>query len=279
MGYETIEVIRVAGSLGAEARGADLSQPLSDACFSELHDALMAHHLIFLRDQRLSDEQQLAAASRFGEVAVYPLLEVLGVERPLETIEDSQDSPPSADQWHTDVTWIEAPPKLAFLNALTIPEYGGDTMWTNTIASYEELSPVMRRMLDGLQVHHDLGEGFFERVDAKAGAEIGAKVRRELKPGADHPLVRTHPVTGRKALFLAKGFMQHVVGMNADESEMLLRFLFEHATQPRFGVRWKWRVNDLAIWDERCTMHHALPDHFPQLRRMRRCTVVGDVPV
>jgi taurine dioxygenase len=278
MGTETLEVTRLAGPLGAEVDGVDLSKPLSETGFSELHDALMSHQVIFLRDQQLSDEEQLALAGRFGEVAVYPVLEVLGVDRPLETIEDSPDSPPSADQWHTDVTWIRTPPKVALLSAVEIPEFGGDTLWLSTIAAYEALSPVMRDMLDGLRVHHDLGAGFYERVEAKSGPEIGERVRRGLEPGADHPLVRTHPVTGRKALFLAKGFMQHILGMNRDESDLLLDFLFAHATQPRFQVRWKWRVGDLAIWDERCTMHHALPDHFPQRRRMRRCTVVGDVP-
>ena len=278
MGYETIELTRVAGSLGAEVGGVDLSSELSQRCFDELHDALMAHHVLFLRDQSLDDEQQLAFAGRFGEIAVYPVVELLGGHRPLETIEDSEQSPPSADQWHTDVTWIPTPPKLGFLSALEIPEYGGDTLWANSFAAYEALSPVMREMIDPLRVHHDLDENFFGRVEAKAGPEIGARVRSELDHGADHPLVRTHPVSGRKALFLAKGFMQYVVGMNPDESRMLLDFLLDHATQPRFQVRWRWRENDFAIWDERCTLHHALPDHFPQVRRMRRCTVVGEVP-
>jgi len=273
-------VKRLTGTLGAEVSGLELAKPLGAAQRAALNECLLAHRVLFLRGQQaLGDDEHLAFASGFGELSVYPILKLLGIDRPLEVIEDAEDNPPSADEWHTDVTWIERPPKIAILAALVIPEYGGDTLWADTCAAYEALSPVMREMIDGLRVRHGLGEDFLERVAAKGGQALADRVRDELVHEVEHPLVRSHPETGRKALFVAGGFMQQIVGMEPAESDLMLDFLMRHATQPRFQCRWQWRVGDVAIWDERCTLHHALPDHYPQKRRMRRCTVDGDRPV
>ncbi len=208
MGYDTITVRRVAGALGAEVEGVDLSKPLDDRQFGEL----------------------------------------------------------------------ERPPKVAILCAQLVPEYGGDTLWASTQAAFDALSPVMQEMLSGLRVRHGLGESFWSRVRSKLGPELTAKVQERIDPEVVHPLVRTHPQTGRRTLFVAGGFMLGIEGMERAESELLLDFLMRHATQERFQVRWRWREGDVAIWDERCTVHHVLPDHFPQRRRVRRCTVDGDRP-
>lgn len=269
---------KISGALGAELRGIDLREELDEAGFKALEQAILEHHVVFLRDQPLSDEQHLALAQRFGPLSLYPLIQALGGEIALETIEDSADSPPKAAHWHTDVTWIPEPPKLGILCAQEIPPYGGDTIWANLHVAYDALSPLMQQRIDGLCVYHDTGEGYWTDVERELGAEKTREIRAKMAAGAEHPLVRTHPVTGRKALFVAGYFMQRVVGMNEAESRMLLDFLMRHACEPRFQCRWRWQVHDLAIWDERCTMHHALSDHFPQRRRMRRCTVDGERP-
>lgn len=279
MGYETLTARRIAGPLGAEIEGVDLSKPLEERQFAELNDALLSHQVLFLRGQQGMDEAaHLDFAGRFGALSVYPVLKALGGDQALETIEDSEESPPGADTWHTDVTWIERPPKVGILTALVVPEYGGDTLWASTTAAYEALSPVMRELISGLSVRHGLTEDFWSRVRDKAGEELCARARAKIEPEVEHPLVRTHPETGRRALFVAGGFMLGIQGMAPDESALLLDFLMRHATQERFQVRWRWREGDVAIWDERCTLHHALPDHYPQHRKVRRCTVDGDRP-
>ena len=172
MEYQTLSLQRVSGALGARVEGVDLSQPLAAPQWEEFQAALREHHVLFLRDQSVGEERQLEFASGFGTVGVYPVLKLLGIDKPLETIEDSEESPPGADTWHTDVTWIECPPKVAMIVALDIPEYGGDTMWANMHAAYDALSGTMREMLDGLRCVHGLGEDFYSRVEAKAGAPL-----------------------------------------------------------------------------------------------------------
>jgi len=278
MTSSTVRAEKIAGSLGAELHGLDLREPVCDDDFAALEQAILTHHVVFLRDQPLSDAQHLALAERFGKISLYPINAALGDELALETIEDSEDNPPKADHWHTDVTWIPEPPKLGILSAQEIPAYGGDTLWANLHAAYEALSPLMRERIDGLSVYHDAGASFWAGVAVALGEEKSREIRAKVAAGAEHPLVRTHPVTGRRALFVAGYFMQHILEMHEDESRMLLDYLMGHATQARFQCRWRWRPHDLAIWDERCTLHLALPDHYPQVRRMRRCTVDGERP-
>lgn len=279
MGYATLSARRIAGALGAEIEGVDLGAPLDEAQFVELNDALLEHQVLFLHGQgALDDEGHLAFARRFGELSVYPIVRALGGDQALEVIEDREDSPPGAAQWHTDVTWIERPPKVAILAAQVIPPYGGDTLWTSTRAAWEALSPAMQELLSGLRVRHGLKDDFWNQVRAKAGEELAARARAQIDPEVVHPLVRTHPENGSRSLFVAGNFMLGIEGMRDEESDLLLDFLMEHAIRERFQVRWRWQAGDVAIWDERCTMHHALPDHYPQHRKMRRCTVDGDRP-
>jgi taurine dioxygenase len=279
MGFQTLTASRVAGALGAEIEGIDLSQPLGDEQFAELNSALLENQVIFLRGQQsLDDEGHLAFAGRFGKLSVYPLVKASGGSLALETIEDKEGSPPGADRWHTDVTWIKEPPKVAVLCAQIIPEYGGDTLWASTTAAYEALSPVMQKLCSTLNVRHGLDDGFWAKVRSKAGEQFYERARAEIEAEVRHPLIRTHPETGRKSVFLAGGFMLGIEGMTEAESDLLLEFLMRHATQERFQVRWRWQEGDVAIWDERSTMHHALADHYPQHRKMRRCTVDGDRP-
>jgi taurine dioxygenase len=264
-------------ALGARVDGIDLRDP-SDDDVAAVGDALLEHGVLFFHDQPLTDEEHLALASRFGSPSQFPVAKLLGNDAdPMSYIQDSADSPPDADGWHTDITWIQEPPKLAFLQAIEVPARGGDTMWASLGAAYDALSPVMQRICRGLQVRHGIGDRIVDAFRARAGDEFTARVL-EAFPPVVHPLVRTHPDTGRDVLFVAGEFMRSIEGMHPDESVAILTYVRRHVENPNFGVRWSWAPGDLAIWDERCTNHRALSDHFPANRKMRRCTVDGDRP-
>jgi taurine dioxygenase len=276
------EIVRVSGSLGAEIRGVDL-RALDDEGFAFIHRTLLEHEVVFFRDSGLDDESQLALAARFGAPSVFPLARLMGRTEPgVQPIEDGPDSPNAADAWHTDVTWIAEPPKYALLRGTVVPERGGDTMWASMTAAYQALSPEMQQRLCRLKVHHD-NTGFITAVVAKVGEDVDREQRfserlREHYPGVDHPLIRTHPETGRRAILYGGTFMRGIVGMTGEESDAILEFLAVHVDRPEFQCRWHWQENDLAIWDERSTIHRAVNDHFPQRRTVRRCEVDGDRP-
>jgi taurine dioxygenase len=272
-----ISVSPTTGAIGAVVDGVDLHAPLDDPTAQRLRDALDEHSVLFFHDQDLSEDEQLAFARTFGTVGQYPLAKLFGSTAFTSTIEDTADSPPDADGWHTDITWVAEPPAYAFLNAKVIPDRGGDTMWASLFAAYDALSPVMQELCCQLTVRHHAGPDFHERVSRNAGEEMAAKIIAEFPP-VEHPLVRTHPVTGRRALFVAGRFMDQIVGMHRDESDALLDYLQRHVENPNFCVRWRWTEGDLAVWDEAATNHRALSDHYPAHRVMRRCTVDGGRP-
>jgi taurine dioxygenase len=268
-----VEFQKLNGALGAVVTGVQL-ETIDDVAFKELHDGLLEHQVLFLRDQHLTEDGHRALATRFGRPSVFPLSRHFGGTEALSHIEDTAESPPDADGWHTDITWIDPPPKVAILCGLDIPAHGGDTMWADLYGAWDRLSPVMQGVLEPLRVWHTQGDDFWEAVGRRMPAEMIAELRAAF-PGAEHPLVRVHPETGRKALFVAGGFMDSIVGMQPDESAWLLAWLRTRVEDPNLQVRWSWRPGDVAIWDERCTNHRALSDHYPQHRRMRRCTVDG----
>lgn len=272
-----MNVRRLNGALGAVVEGVDL-ESIDDARFRELHAALLTHQVLFVRGQQLTDAGHLALAERFGAPTVYPISKHFGGTQALHVIEDSPESPPDADGWHTDISWLAEPPKVAILCALELPEYGGDTMWADLYGAYERISPQLRDVLSSLSIRHTQGNDFWESFSRVAGSEHLAELQTAF-PGAVHPLVRTHPETGRDALFVSGWFMESAVGLHAAESDWMLAWLRARLDDPNVQVRWQWRPGDVAIWDERCTNHRALSDHYPQRRRMRRCTVDGDVPV
>jgi taurine dioxygenase len=271
-----VDVRRVNGALGAVVGGLDL-ESINGAGFDALHAALLEHQVLFFRDQQLTEAGHLALAGRFGEPSVYPIAKHFGGTQALHVIEDSSESPPDADGWHTDISWIAQPPKVAILCALEIPEYGGDTMWADLYGAHDRISPQAREMLGRLSIRHTQGDEFWESFSRVAGTEHLVELQAAF-PGAVHPLFRTHPETGRDALFVSGQFMHSVGGCHRDESEWLLAWLRARTDDPNVQVRWQWRSGDVAIWDERCTNHRALSDHYPQRRRMRRCTVDGDAP-
>jgi taurine dioxygenase len=270
-----MEVRRLAAALGAEVEGVDLRPPVAGDVLEAVHRALMEHQVLFFRGQDLSDDEHLELASQFGDVSVYPVARLAGATEPrVSYIRDSPDSPPDADGWHTDVTWIAEPPAAAFLSARLVPPVGGDTIWASLYAAYEALSPPLRGICEGLTVRHWYGDRF-EAAVARSVPQAIIDGLRAGYPPVEHPLVMTHPVSGRPALLLAGDFMQGIAGMLPEESVMFLGFLQRLLDDPNIQVRWHWHAGDLAIWDERCTNHRALSDHYPQERAMRRCTVDG----
>jgi len=279
--YDRIRLRPVSGNIGAEVTEVDLRN-LDEEAFAEIHHALLENEVLFFPGSKLDDESQMALAHRFGQPSVFPLLKLMGETGPtFQVIEDGPDSPNEADYWHTDVTWTEEPPKIALLRAGVVPQSGGDTMWGSMTAAYDALSSLMQERLAGLEVVHD-NESFIEAVGRKmGGTEESRKLLGELReayPPVTQPLIRTHPETGRRAIFWGGDFMKWVVGLGLQESEMLLGFLRDHIGSPRFHCRWSWTPGDLAIWDERSTVHQVVNDHFPQCRSVHRCVVDGDRP-
>lgn len=268
------------GALGAEIEGVDL-RAASDREIDEIYAALLEHEVVFFHDTGLDDEAHLALAGRFGTPSVFPLARAMGVTEPdLQVIHDGPESAPATDYWHTDVTWTAEPPRAAFLRATVVPDRGGDTMWASMTTAYEALSPGLRDFLDGLSVRHDnlsFIAGMADKIGEEAARPVAEKLRSAYPPVV-HPLVRTHPETGRRALLFGGHFMRAVEELTEAESDALLAFLWRHLDRPELAVRWRWSPGDLAIWDERSTVHRGLADHYPREREVRRCVIDGDRP-
>ena len=276
-----LDTIAIGGALGAEIRGLD-PRSFDDEQAAALRRAILEHEVVFLRGVDFDEDEQLRFASRFGSPSVFPLGRLMGASGPtLQVIADGPGNPSRADDWHTDVTWVAEPPAMAFLQSLVAPERGGDTLWASMTAAFDALSPTMQRMVSGLTVRHD-NESFIRGLVDKAPEmarehDLPARLRNTFPP-VEHPLVRTHPETGRQALFLGGRFMRHIVGMEPAESDMLLGFLEAHVNDARFHVRWRWTPGDLAIWDERSTNHRAAGDSGEQERVIRRIEIDGTRP-
>lgn len=273
-----MEIIPVAGALGAEIRGVDPRN--LDGEIDAVREALLLHQVVFFPGANLTEEEHLALGERFGTPSIFPIPRLMGDTTPTMTvIADGPDSPNAADEWHTDVTWTATPPAFALLHMDVCPEVGGDTLWCSATAAYEMLSPVMQEFVCGLTVTHD-STGFINRLIDKVGDPDHPLVHglRENYPPVVHPLVRTHPETGKRALVWAQNFIRKVNELNDAENVALLSFLREHVTDPRLHCRWRWQKGDLAIWDERSTLHRAAADHWPQRRVIRRLEIDGDRP-
>jgi taurine dioxygenase len=250
---------------------------LTDDAFAVVGAALLDHHVLFFRDQFLSESAHLAVAERWGTPMRNPVAALVGVDRVISPVEDTADRPPDADNWHTDITYWPIPPKIAVLCALEVPPLGGDTLWLSLFDVCDALSVPMKRMCEGLAAFHCPTQHFIEANVRSHGLHHGDAIRRHLH-GTVHPLVRTHEQLGRNALFLSS-FIDHLVDIPRSESDALLAYFNTLLTDPNRSVRWQWREGDVAVWDERCTNHRALGNHYPQHRLMRRCTVEGPRPV
>ena len=272
---QTLEIEPLAPALGARLHGIDVNH-LDDDALAAVHRALLDHEVIVLRAPELTTDQQLALAHRFGDTEVHAFFPNLGPGYERVSVLDS-DAGTKASMWHTDETFLDEPPMGTVLHAQIIPPVGGDTCWASQTAAYHALSVPMKRYLDGMLAEHSLS-----RVDllvyqnGNADAEAtGAKFA--LGRSAQHPVVRTHPETGHKALFVNPTYTRFLVGVPWDESEAVLALLYRHQIKEEFVYRHHWQEGDLVIWDNRCTLHIALAD-FTGRRRMHRVSVLGDKP-
>lgn len=256
-------------TIGATIHGVQLKNIIDDdSLFQDIHDAWMKHLVLFFRDQSLSHEEHLAVGERFGPLHIHPAAPYVAGNPALMEIHADKDSPRNnGDVWHSDVSADVEPPMASILKIHTSPE-GGDTLWANMYAVYESLSDTMRSQLAELKARHFMSyKGFYGEHDPQ-----------RQTPEAVHPVIRTHPVTGRKALFVNRGFTREVIGMSTAESRALLDFLFKQVERPEFQCRFKWQENSVAMWDNRCTQHYALWDYYPKTRSGVRVTVKGDKP-
>jgi taurine dioxygenase len=268
--FQTIQVRPLTPAIGAEIFGVDLSRSLSTQQFDEIHSALMRHLVIFFRDQHLTIEQHKAFGRRFGSLDIHPTSRMEGHPEIIEIKADENSHYVAGEVWHSDVTCNPVPPMGSILYLHRIPDNGGgDTLFVNMYRAYETLSPPVRSLVDGLTAVHN-GEQVYRGRQRK-------NVTGEL-PRAEHPVVRTHPVTGRRALFVNRNFTTHIVGMSRLESDALLEMLYRHSERDDFKCRFKWQPNSIAFWDNRCTMHLAMWDYYPQRRYGHRVTIAGTKP-
>jgi len=266
-------------TIGAVVRGVDLAQPQGDAHVAAINRALLQHHVLFFEDQDLTPASHRDFAARFGALHVHPVYPHVAEVPEIIILDTHPDNQPDNDNWHTDVTFIETPPMGAVLAAQLLPPSGGDTSWSSSAAAFDALAPAWQGFLTGLTALHDFARSFPpERFTAPEERERW-QIARDKNPPVIHPVVRTHPATGRKGLFVNEGFTTRIVGFSAKESDAVLRFLFDHAAKPEFTVRWRWKPGDVAFWDNRCTQHYALADYLPHRRVMHRATILGDRPV
>jgi taurine dioxygenase len=275
--YRTITVAPIAGALGAEIGGIDLSAGLTDETVAEIRRAWLDHLVVFFRDQDVSLDAFRAFARCIGDPVEYPFVkgmddypEIITVSKlPHETVN-------FGGIWHSDTVYLERPPMATLLIAREVPPFGGDTMFANMYAAYGALSPAMQQMLAPLRAVHssalaDVSKTREDRIRDAGNGEV-----REYQ--SEHPVVRTHPETGRKALYVNVAHTLRFAGFTDDESRPLLQFLFAHSVQPELTCRFQWRVGSIALWDNRCAMHNPINDYHGHTRTMHRITLAGDVP-
>ena len=268
-----LEFRKVTGHCGAEVHGIDLSQPLGAEVVDVLSNALAEHCVLFFHEQSMTPAQQKALGRHFGELHIHPAWPRLvdGHPEVMEIYADENTRRIAGEDWHSDVSCDREPPLGTILQMLEVPPVGGDTLFANMYAAYESLSTPMRRLLDGMTAIHD-GEYVYR------GRYDGADDEGKTFPRSEHPVGRTHPVSGRKALFVNRLFTTRIVQLSKRESDAVLGFLVEHAASPMFQCRFRWRPGSVAFWDNRCAQHYALWDYYPNRRRGLRVTIKGDRP-
>lgn len=275
----TLTIEPISPALGAIVSGVRLADPLDDAAQRQIEQALLDHHVLFFRDQPLTPTQQANFAARFGDLHIHPIYPSSPEQREVIVLDTAVTDVRDNAIWHTDVTFLETPALGAVLAAKQLPPFGGDTLWASGIAAFEALSKPLQQLLDGLTATHDISKSFPQERFGATDADLARlEEARRKNPPRSHPVIRTHPVTGRKALFVSDGFTTRINELEAAESRAVLDLLFAHFARPEFTVRWRWKENDVAFWDNRVTQHYAVDDYRPQRRVMHRATILGDKP-
>ena len=275
----TFDITPLSGVLGAEIRGVDLSQPLDTQALGAVRAAFVDHHVLVFRDQQLTPEQQVAFGRHFGELDTHPFVE-MSPDHPevLDIVTQPDDRANFGGGWHTDVTFLDEPDLGSILYAIDLPPVGGDTLFANQHAAYDALSPTMQNMLDDLVCYHSAGPQYADGGQSTKSKAMKTKNSDLADRRVEHPLVRTHPESGRKGLYVNRAFTTGIVGMRRNESQALLEFLCDHAVHERFTCRVRWEPGTLTMWDNRSVQHYALHDYAGHARHMRRITVKGDRP-
>ncbi len=273
-----MNIRRTAGALGAELTGIRLDQPQTVDQTRAIRAALLEHQVIFFRDQQLSPADFLAFAQTMGEPVEYPFVNGLpGFAKFIEVKKLETETVNFGGVWHSDTTYLTQPPMGSMLVAREVPPFGGDTLFASQTAAYDALSPTMKRLLDGLvgissSAKADVSRTREDRIKSDGRGDAARTYR------AEHPVVRTHPETGRKSLFVNVAHTVGIVGLSDEESAPLLQFLFAHQVRPEFTCRFSWQVGSMAFWDNRCTLHNPVNDYHGYRRLMHRITLAGDTP-
>jgi taurine dioxygenase len=269
-----MHVTRLGSALGAELHGIDLSRALDDATLDDVHSALIEHKVLVIPAPGLTPDQHMALGRRLGEIEVHAFFPNLGMGYEHVSVLDSDDGN-TASMWHTDESFLPHPPMGTLTHAKVLPEYGGDTLFASTTAAYDALSPNMKSYLEGVTAVHDLSRTteLRHRFGGATAQQLGDAIAADRR--TIHPVVRVHPVTGAKGLFVNPTYTRHIVGLPPDESDHIMSFLLRHSVKEQFTFRHRWRVGDLLVWDNRSTMHMVLND-FPGRRLMYRVSVLGD---
>ncbi len=270
---EPISVEPLNPVIGAEISGVDLSKPLTDETFKRIHEAWLAHVVVFFRDQHMNLEQHKAFGRRFGELHIHPASPPPEGHPEVMVVHSDESSRTVAGHgWHSDVSCDREPPMASILHLTQVPSSGGDTLFASMYAAYDALSDKLQSFLSGLTATHASEHVYRGRYGAVENLRDGDY------PESEHPVVRMHPETGRKALYVNSGFTKRIVGVKRAESRALLNFLFEHIRNPEFQCRFRWRADSVALWDNRCAQHHAMWDYYPEVRHGYRVTIKGDRP-
>lgn len=270
--YTRIRVEPATGAIGAEVSGVDLRE-VDDEVQAELLDAWMAHKVLFFRDQELTRAQHVEYGRRFGELEIHPFIGDETGFPEIIVLESTAEKFNAAEAWHSDVTFRECPPLGSVLLGRVVPSWGGDTCWANMELALERLPDAVRdRIEDRVAIH-----SYMKAFGRNMSPEKRAKAEAEY-PAQKHPMVRTHPVTGRRCLFVNVAFTVGIDGMEQGEADELLRSLYATVNAPEIQCRFRWRPGSVAQWDNRCTQHYAVPDHGGQHRRVERVTIIGDRP-
>jgi taurine dioxygenase len=258
--------------IGAEISGINLNDDVNEDTVQQIRSALLTHKVIFFRDQDISRSAHIEFARRFGSLEIHPATPKDQVDQEVLRIEHGPKSRGSENMWHSDVTWREAPSLGSILRSVEVPPSGGDTLFANMNAAYEGLSPALKEWVCTLSAVHDIARVFAKKLGVSA-EELHAKY-----PPQEHPVVRTHPETGQRILYVNGAFTDRIVGLSPKENTWLLDHLFTQASLPEYQCRFVWEPNSIAFWDNRACQHYAASDYFPQVRIMERVTVAGDKP-
>jgi len=258
-------------AIGAELLGADLAKA-DDTLFAEVRRALLTYKVVFFRDQDITREQHIAFARGFGDLEIHPATPKDQPDPEVLRIAHGPKSRGSENMWHSDVTWRAEPSLGSILRAIELPEIGGDTLFSNMVMAYEALEDELKEQLCEMTAVHDIARVFAKRLKKDTAA------LHEKFPPQEHPVIRTHPETGERLIYVNNSFTSHIKGMDRDASDKLLKYLYSRAAVPEYQCRFRWAPGSLAFWDNRACQHYAASDYFPNVRIMERVTIAGDRP-